>query len=149
MVPDTSFPFTRKVIDSLHIEAMVLADEARSYFDRAGLADKPTISAQARVIFSCEALKVTTRLMHSVAWLLAQRATEAEDPAPRTPTRLGKASGTNLQTLETLPFDARHIIEMSADLYERISRLDNQMRSGALAAASPAHALLKELEQAF
>src|SRR3546814_15289517 len=66
-----------RLIDGLYVEAMVLADEARSYFDRGGLEDREAMSPADRVAFSCESLKVTTRLMHVVSWLLLRRAADA------------------------------------------------------------------------
>ena len=36
-----------------------------------------TLEPFARVGFACESLKVTTRIMHIVAWLLTQRAVES------------------------------------------------------------------------
>ena len=66
-----------KLIDSLYVEAMVLADEARAYFDEHGRSDRLSLDPIVRVGFSCESLKVTTRLMHVIAWLLTQRAVEA------------------------------------------------------------------------
>ncbi len=68
---------TPKVIDSLYTEAMLLADEARSYFDRNGREDRLRLDPLLRVGFSVESLKVTTRLMHVIARLLTQRALEA------------------------------------------------------------------------
>jgi len=65
---------TSRLIDSLYTEAMLLADEARSYFDDAGRDDRNTLEPFIRVGFACESLKVTTRIMHIVAWLLTQRA---------------------------------------------------------------------------
>src|SRR3954466_7205772 len=56
---------------------MLLADEARAYLDRQGRADRDSLEPIVRVSFSCESLKVTTRLMHVIAWLLTQRAVEA------------------------------------------------------------------------
>lgn len=67
----------RRLIDALYTEAMVLADEARSYFDVAGRDEREMLDAMTRVLFSCESLKVTTRLMHVIAWLLTQRAVNA------------------------------------------------------------------------
>ena len=52
---------TSRLIDSLYTEAMLLADEARSYFDDAGRDDRSTLEPFARVGFACESLKVTTR----------------------------------------------------------------------------------------
>ncbi|MEA3059703.1 MAG: regulator of CtrA degradation, partial [Sphingomonadales bacterium] len=55
---------TSRLIDSLYTEAMLLADEARSYFDEAGRDERSTLEPFARVGFACESLKVTTRIMH-------------------------------------------------------------------------------------
>ena len=68
---------TPRLIDSLYTEAMLLADEARAYFDEAGRDERQTLEPFARVGFACESLKVTTRIMHIVAWLLTQRAVES------------------------------------------------------------------------
>ena len=88
-------PMTPKLIDSLYVEAMMLADQARSYFDSDGRDDRLALDPIARVGFSCESLKVTTRLMHIIAWLLTQRAIDAGELSPaqaRVPTRrLGEA----------------------------------------------------------
>src|SRR5881409_2474117 len=72
--PEPQVRFTSRLIDSLYTEAMLLADEARSYFDEAGRQERQTLEPFARVGFACESLKVTTRIMHIVAWLLTQRA---------------------------------------------------------------------------
>jgi regulator of CtrA degradation len=64
-------------VDSFYTEAMVLADEARAYFDEAGRDDRGALDPFVRVAFACESLKVTTRIMHIVAWLLTQRAVES------------------------------------------------------------------------
>ena len=74
--PGPQARITSRLIDSLYTEAMLLADEARSYFDDAGRGDRATLEPFARVGFACESLKVTTRIMHIVAWLLTQRAIE-------------------------------------------------------------------------
>ena len=62
---------------------MLLADEARVLFRRRRAATSAqTLEPFARVGFACESLKVTTRIMHIVAWLLTQRAVETgEIPA--------------------------------------------------------------------
>ena len=72
----------RRLVDTLYIDAMVLADEARSYFDEAGRLEREALDPMARVSFSCESLKVTTRLMHIIAWLLTQRAVDAGELRP-------------------------------------------------------------------
>ena len=84
--PEPQVRITSRLIDSLYTEAMLLADEARSYFDDAGRDERATLEPFARVGFACESLKVTTRIMHIVAWLLTQRAIElGEIPAARRP----------------------------------------------------------------
>ncbi len=142
-------PLTRKVIDSLHVEAMVLADEARSYFDGVGLADRTELSAESRVIFSCEAMKVTTRLMHSVAWLLSQRAHLSGGDHPSSLSKLGRATRTDTATLGRLPEEAGRIIETSEDIYDRIERLDTGMRWPERHQSSPALELQQEIARSF
>src|SRR5688500_4281578 len=75
--PPSEARITSRLIDSLYTEAMLLADEARSYFDDVGRDDRSSLVPFVRVGFACESLKVTTRIMHIVAWLLTQRAIES------------------------------------------------------------------------
>jgi regulator of CtrA degradation len=141
---------TSRLIDSLYTEAMLLADEARSYFDDAGRDERATLEPFARVGFACESLKVTTRIMHIVAWLLTQRAIESgEIPARdgrRAERRLGHAQDTDPVVLAQLPPAARRLITSSADLYARVKRLDEGGLE-AVAPQSPARALMGRLER--
>src|SRR3982751_5476034 len=102
---------TSRLIDSLYTEAMLLADEARSYFDDAGRDERMTLEPFARVGFACESLKVTTRIMHIVAWLLTQRAIESGElplvNGHRPERRLGHAQDTDAAVLATLPPSAQ------------------------------------------
>jgi regulator of CtrA degradation len=122
-----------KLIDGLYVEAMVLADEARSYFD------------------TCESLKVTTRLMHVIAWLLTQRAVNAGElsraQAGTPERRLGAAADTDRDLLRRLPETAVELIRASEELYGRVSRLDQG--SGAEDTVSPARSLLSRLQRSF
>lgn len=141
-----------RLIDGLYVEAMVLADEARSYFDRGGLEDRDAMSPADRVAFSCESLKVTTRLMHVVSWLLLRRAAEAGELRPaelqQSNRRLGDASATAPEMLDVMPERARLIVEASCDLYQRIKRLDDELVRNA-PATSPARSLLDRLERSL
>jgi regulator of CtrA degradation len=141
---------TTRLIDSLYTEAMLLADEARSYFDEAGRDERSTLEPFARVGFACESLKVTTRIMHIVAWLLTQRAIESGEipgrDGRRPERRLGHAQDTDPAVLAALPPSAQRLIGTSADLYARVKRLDD----GGLEAdspQSPARALMGRLER--
>jgi regulator of CtrA degradation len=141
---------TPKLIDSLYVEAMLLADEARSYFDRHGRDDRLLLDPIVRVGFSCESLKVTTRLMHVIAWLLTQRAVEAGEltlaQARRPARRLGNAPDSNVEVLAQLPPDAAHLVEASRELYARIKRIDE---GGSDSQGSPARSLMNRLERSI
>ena len=148
--PEHQSRITPRLIESLYTEAMILADEARAYFDDEGREERLTLEPFVRVGFACESLKVTTRIMHIVAWLLTQRAVESgEIPmvgGRRPERRLGKASDSDPAVVEQLPEAARRLVNASADLYARIQRLDE----GQLIdepAASPARALMGRLER--
>jgi regulator of CtrA degradation len=143
---------TPKLVDSLYVEAMVLADEARSYFDRNGREDRESLDPLLRVGFSCESLKVTTRLMHVIAWLLTQRAVEAGElsrtQARRPARRLGEAPESDEELLPRLPEGALILIKASRELYSRVERLDRGVLSPGLQ-SSPARSLMSRLERSF
>ena len=150
---DASEPQSRitpRLVESLYTEAMLLADEARAYFDEQGRDERMALPPFVRVGFACESLKVTTRIMHIVAWLLTQRAVETGEirsaDGRRPERRLGKASESDQAVVEQLPDAARALVSASIDLYARIERLDE----GQLAdepVASPARALMGRLER--
>lgn len=142
----------RRLVDQLYVEAMVLADEARTYFDEDGRADRETLAPVERVGFSCESLKVTTRLMHVIAWLLTQRAVVAGELRPHDALdpsrRLGDAPQTDEVAAAALPLRARLLIMASSDLHRRIARLDGSRANGRVA-SSPARAMQARLALVF
>jgi regulator of CtrA degradation len=149
-MPQSQARIAPRLVDSLYTEAMLLADEARAYFDDAGRDERATLEPFARVGFACESLKVTTRIMHIVAWLLTQRAIESGEiptrEGRRPERRLGHAQETDPLVLATLPPSAQRLINSSADLYARVKRLDD----GGLQTEvpqSPARALMGRLER--
>jgi len=151
---DASEPQARiapRLIDSLYTEAMILADEARAYFDEEAREERLTLEPFVRVGFACESLKVTTRIMHIVAWLLTQRAIESgEIPARqgrRPERRLGHAQDSDPAIVEQLPEAAQRLIHGSADLYARVKRLDEGTMFDEEPAPSPARALMGRLER--
>jgi regulator of CtrA degradation len=143
---------TPKLVDALYIEAMVLADEARSYFDTLGRDDRLSLDPIDRVGFSCESLKVTTRLMHVIAWLLTQRAVAAGElsraQAGEAERRLGEAPQTDRDLFPRLPEAAADLVRASEELYDRVSRID----AGHFAdepSGSPARSLLSRLQRSL
>ena len=149
-LPQPQVRITSRLIDSLYTEAMLLADEARSYFDDAGRDERQTLEPFARVGFACESLKVTTRIMHIVAWLLTQRAIESGEIANfegrRPERRLGHAQDSDPAVVNQLPASAQKLINSSAELYARIKRIDEGTMETEVP-QSPARALMGRLER--
>ena len=149
-LPQPQVRTTSRLIDSLYTEAMLLADEARSYFDDAGRDERSMLEPFARVGFACESLKVTTRIMHIVAWLLTQRAVESGEIATirgrRPERRLGNAQDSDRSVVVQLPESAQKLINASADLYARVKRIDEGQLETDIP-QSPARALMGRLER--
>lgn len=146
-VPANGAIVHRRLIDSMYVEAMLLADEARAYFDDGGQGERALLGPMARVVLSCESLKITTRLMHVIAWLLTQRAIDAGEIAAAIgddPLRtLPEAPATDDATLATMPDGTQALIRSSIDLYRRAERIERSR--GAPPAASPARAMFERL----
>ena len=142
---------TPRVVDSLYVEAMVLADEARAYFDSAGRDDRLALDPRLRIGFACESLKVTTRLMQVVAWLMTQRAVAAGELS-RAETlgaerRLGEAPAIDAEILPRLPEAALALIVASQDLYDRVRRIDEGAAPDHQ--PSPARSLMNRLQRSL
>ncbi len=141
---------TPRLVDALYVEAMLLADEARAYFDDVGKGERLLLEPFERVGFACESLKVTTRIMHIVAWLLTQRAIETGElhyvDGRRPERRLGHATASDSKVVEQLPPAAQRLIIASGDLYARIQRLDEGQLDDE-PVQSPARALMGRLER--
>ncbi len=133
---------TLKLIDSLYTEALVLADEARGYFDETCLEDKAALDPQARVLFSCEAIKVTTRLMYIVTWLLSARA-----ELGGVIRRIEFVPPSSDTTRARLPVAAVGLISATEQLYARTIRLQSRARAAPM--PSPVRQLLTQLGAAF
>ena len=148
----TRAALTPRLIDSLYVEAMLLADEARAYFDKHGRDERMSLDPLVRVGFSCESLKVTTRLMHIIAWLLTQRAVAAGEltsEQARNPERqLGEAVESDEEVLEKLPQSALDLIRSSRDLYDRVRRIE-EGNSADQPPQSPARSLLSRLQRSI
>lgn len=145
-------PFHAKLIDGLYVDAMALAEAARGYYDGIGRDERDELDPLVRVAFSCESLKVTTRLMHVIAWVLTQRAVEAGEmdwaEARQPIRRLGASPDTDDMQLAALPEPARRLTQASLDLHRRVERLDAMADEGA-SAASPVQVLQARLGRAF
>ena len=169
------------LVSSLYAEALVLADEARTWFDRAMNLGPPLPDANGalsnslgraptpdndvlldwagrhdpalRIILSCESLRLTTRLMHIIAWLLLQRAiTNAELPASAAlddQNRLGPSPDLDEAALARLPEEARRLILSSVRLYTRVAILDRSVSGEAVPGPPPIAAMMMRLQNAL
>ena len=141
-----------RVAEQLYTEALLLADETHAYYDAAGRAERERLEPKARVLFACEALKATTRLMHVIAWLATRRAIalgELPEGDPSVPERrLGETAATDPQVLGLMPTAARRLIMAGIDLHERVGRVAAGIEAP-IASASPARALLQRLERSL
>lgn len=141
---------TPKVVNALYTEAMLLADEARSYFDR----DQRELDLPANisVALSCESLKVTTRLMHCIAWLLNQKAVAAgeisEFEAASEMRELGYAPASDGHLVGQFPEQARELIASSEDLYYRLQRLSSRVLANEPKLPAT-HAMMEQLRASF
>lgn len=148
----------RRIVDNLYVEAMVLADEARFFFDEHAQEHRAVLGSHARVDFACESLKATTRLMHVIAWLLTQRAILNGELPSRARSeeahQLGLAAPTDPAIAEQFQPDMAALIVATEDLYDRVSRLERQLLGRSAAEAlpmppSPALDLIARLESAL
>jgi regulator of CtrA degradation len=141
---------TPLLLDSLYTEAMLLADEARACFDRSH--DAGQLAPEISVAFSCESLKVTTRLMHSIAWLLNQKAVRAgeisESDAQNEARNLGYAPASDGPLVLQFPLEAQALIGASEELYYRLQRFSEKMRTPIPHASEP-HAMRDRLRASF
>lgn len=150
---DLQYELTPRLLDALYMEAMVLADEARAYFDRGRRPENLPVNIS--VAFSCESLKVTTRLMHSIAWLLHQKAVRAGEISAGSGDeilfQLGYAPASDDLQISEFPQEAQALIFASEDLYFRLSRISNALISRAQRFAPPPaqHQMMEQLRQAF
>lgn len=143
----------RQLVESLYTEAMLLADEVRSYFERDGQAERMLLAPMERIGYSCESLKTTTRLMHVIAWLLTQRAIDAgeigENEAGNHDRLLGDAVPSDVDVCRKLPDSARLLIVSSEQLYKRTLRLQELFLSGVPTSENPVHEMMHRLRNSY
>lgn len=153
------------LIDSIYTEALLLADEARGWFDRYRpsqplLCDDsegdPLASWAARhdptmrIALSCESLRLTTRLMHVIGWLLQQRALatgeidriDFADPA----NRLGPSPDCDLEMLDELPRQVAQLVRSSLALHARVAAMEAVQIDQGQGRMHPVHAMLERLQ---
>ena len=115
------------MVESLYTQSLLLAEDARDYFDEAGRVERASLAPLERVWLSCESLKITTRLMQIMGWLLTQRLVQAgeleEINVSKSQRRLGIGPLTEQQIFSSMPVRARYLITMSIALHQQVERL--------------------------
>ncbi|MEI9986261.1 MAG: DUF1465 family protein [Aliidongia sp.] len=117
-------------------EAMGLLLEARNYVlaDDSRHAAATTLPTE-RLILCCEAMRLTARLTHVMAWLLAQKAVHAGEITLAEAAAEPFALGGRTTCLDEYPGVAdlgddwlTGLLDRSRRLYVRVSRLDEMVR---------------------
>lgn len=122
-------PINARIVDALYSEALVLSDDVRMAFDMSKRKGMETDNEDlARVAFSCEALRTTTRMMHALAWLLNHRAFFMGELSEFQLQRHGRLAteypGADPERVALLDDDTRKLIGATERFYARLARLD-------------------------
>lgn len=133
-----------RLLEALYRDALILADEARHYCEHQSKIDLADLDPITGVLFSCESMRMTTRLMHLLSWLLTWRGVLSGDVVEDGGTDLVPVEETAAHIRPRLPDFARALIVVSEALYRRAQALDGALRSGH-AAPSPARSLQQRL----
>lgn len=118
-------------VEKTHDEALELATRARERIMAARHLPGDGVSIATRAACAAETMRMTTRLMHVIAWTLTRKAVAAgemaaeaalapehrlaEDPVP---------PATSPDAAELLPDTIRELVEAAEALYARARRLD-------------------------
>lgn len=102
-----------RAVETMYVEVLLLSDDARLVFERA-LEHEP---APARAIkMSVERIRVTTRLMHVAAWLIARRAIARGEDDDRHRAPLAGMPESDGDAIAGMPDEVRLVIQASIDI---------------------------------
>lgn len=117
--------------DSTFEEALALTREARDYLTHREPMERERMTPNDRMLASCEAMRLTSRLTQVMAWLLVQKAVHAgemtreEAVAPEF-----RLAGKSVCEETRPPVEGElqprlaELLERSHNLYQRVARLD-------------------------
>ncbi len=115
-------------------DGMALVEETAAYLDGPGRTESKDLERQGALAYAGESMRLTTRLMQVASWLLVQRAVrESEmtaDEAVDAKYRLAAqdvARAKPLEGADQIPDRLKDLLERSANLYDRVERLDVQL----------------------
>ena len=142
----------------LYDQSMAMVRDAADYLELEGALERQQLSQKMSLVFACESMRLTTRLMQVSAWLLAMRALRegeiSEDDIPAKGFRIGAKEvclGGPVRGAGLLPVRLIEMLQASRALYERVSRLDQAMFDGnrQQAGENPVISQQARLQQAF
>jgi regulator of CtrA degradation len=139
-----------RIVEGLYCEALVLSDEVRAAFALSGRLDAAGADeSEATVALSCEALRTTTRMLQSVAWLLNHRAYfmgELSEFQLRRYGQLVDFPSSDPRRLPLLPEYTRELVLATERFHARLKRLDSGWRERNPAEPSAVARLRERLE---
>ncbi len=145
-----------QVFARLFQDGMALVEETAAYLDGPGREDSKDLPRPIALAYAGESMRLTTRLMQVASWLLVQRAIEDGEMTPidarEKKYRLGAQEvcrGVCLADKEALPGRLNDLLTCSAQIYDRVWRLDDSLYCTARSPDQGAHAQLSRLHQAF
>lgn len=114
-------------------ETMQLLAEAHEYFHLFGKDDQEHIEEKLRGLYSCEMSRITLRLSSIMAWLMVQRAVFSgkipSEEVHRYSLDFQDICRVDNRVLHgVLPSYVCFLLDRSLELYERVLRLDDQVR---------------------
>lgn len=131
-----AIPATTTFFHKTYDEALSLLTEARNYVADGYGREAKTQSANLRMAQCCETMRLTARLTHVMAWLLAQRAVHAgEITLEESVSEKFSLGGRTVCLEESRYLDSLEdawlgrLLERSLQLYIRISRLDTMVQN--------------------
>jgi len=144
-------------VEATYRAAMELAQRARAYIsDRAGdtLGTPP---GEAEAVYAAETMRISTRIMHVVAWAMNRKAVaagEIDEAEARGPDRrLGGEAicrAAPVGDLRALPEPVQEMVAASRDLYDRAARLEHLLdtahETGGAGDEPAVHKLWREIE---
>lgn len=120
--------------DRTYDEAFTLLVEARNYLSEEQYRAQEALPPQDRLVASCETMRLTSRLIQVMAWLLVQKAVHAGEidggAADEPKRRLGGhdiCAEPGPWDVSGLPARLRGLLDRSLALYNRVARLDEMV----------------------
>lgn len=145
----------RELFERTYEEGMQLVEQTSAYLDGDGRKAARYLNRHASLAYATESMRLTTRLMQVAAWLLIRKAVvsaevspeEAEDDRYRLSTR-ELANTASMKDTPGLPDAFLELVERSERLYERVQRLDDQLRQGVDTRSRAANPVAEQIRRA-